>query len=373
VREGDVVARLFSDEYEASLRRAVADLELARAGLERVRAEARTVESALAVARSSRDAATSEVERSRALLDLAQKSYDRTVELQKVSIESRQRLDERASELAAAQAALTTAEARRQAADREVAQAEARIDAARAGIVEAEAGLGVLAAVRDQAAATLDKTYVRAPFDGIVVLKDAEVGEVVSPNVQGGSNARGSVVTMVYFSSLEVQAEVPETSLAAVKVGARAQIFLDAFPDTAYAGRVSRIWPTANRTKATVEVRVALETIDERMRPEMGVRVVFLEETAAVVGDSADAPDSEALQDVTPVVVVERGAVVRVDGSTGVFLLDRDVARFHPVATGEESGGRIVITQGLAGGEELVRDPPASLKDGDRIVREEKP
>jgi multidrug resistance efflux pump len=107
------------------------------------------------------------------------------------------------------------------------------------------------------------------------VLKDAEVGEVVSPNVQGGSSARGSVVTMVDFASLEVQAEVPETSLAAVVVGRGASIYLDAFPEKAYAARVDRIWPTANRTKATVEVRVAFLERDERLRPEMGVRVVF--------------------------------------------------------------------------------------------------
>src|SRR6185436_3600221 len=96
---------------------------------------------------------------------------------------------------------------------------------------------------RDQAAATLAKTAVRAPFDGVVVLKDAEIGEVVSPNALGG-NSRGSVATMVDFSTLEAQVELPETSISSVVIGAKALIFLDAFPEERYEGRVDRIWPT---------------------------------------------------------------------------------------------------------------------------------
>src|SRR6185436_18598851 len=119
----------------------------------------------------------------------------------------------------------------------------------------------------------LDKTDVRAPFDGIVVLKDAEVGEVVSPNVQGGSNARGAVCTMVDFDSLEVQANVPESALSSVLLQAPADVYLDAFPDDRYEGVVDRIWPTADRQKATVEVRVRLVKKDDRLRPEMGVRI----------------------------------------------------------------------------------------------------
>ncbi len=119
--------------------------------------------------------------------------------------------------------------------------------------------MGAAAAARDLAQATLDKTDVRAPFDGIVVLKDAEVGEVVSPNVQGGGNARGAVCTMVDFDSLEVQANVPETTLGRRCVGAPADVFLDAYPDQRLRRHVDRIWPTADRQKATVEVRVQLD------------------------------------------------------------------------------------------------------------------
>jgi len=201
---------------------------------------------------------------------------------------------------------------------------------------------------------------VRAPFDGIVVLKDAEVGEVVSPNVVGGTSARGSVVTMVDFKSLEVQAEVPETSLAAVKIGSPTQVFLDAYPDKAYKGRVDRIWPTANRTKATVEVRIAFEDRDDRLRPEMGARIVFLDANAAKGPSPSDG-------DAAPALLIPANAVLRMDGQTGVFVLERDIVRFQRLALGEQRLGKIDVIEGLSEGDEIVLDPPATLKHGDRV------
>ncbi|MGB3967869.1 MAG: efflux RND transporter periplasmic adaptor subunit, partial [Planctomycetota bacterium] len=232
---------------------------------------------------------------------------------------------------------------------------------ARAATAEAEVGVSraqadAATAARDLAQATLDKSDVRAPFDGIVVLKDAEVGEVVSPNVVGGSTARGAVCTMVDFDSLEVQANVPETTLASVKLGAGVDVFLDAFPDERYPGVVDRVWPTADRQKATVEVRIRLQKKDERLRPEMGVRIVF----------RADA--QPAGDDATPRhIVVPEGAIVLIDGQSGAFLLERDVARFQPVVAGERRSGRVVIVSGLVKGQRLVLDPPSALRSGDRV------
>ena len=174
------------------------------------------------------------------------------------------------------------------------------------------ARVAVNEANRDLARATLDKTEVRAPFDGVVVLKDAEVGEVVSPNSQGG-NSRGSVVTMVDFASLEVQVDMPETSLHAVAVGGAANIYLDAFPEIAYRGRVERIWPTANRQKATVEVRASFLEPDEKLRPEMGVRVVFT---------PPEAPPVDPAQDEGELVLIPSSCVVRIDARPGVFELE---------------------------------------------------
>ena len=196
-----------------------------------------------------------------------------------------------------------------------------------------------------------------------MVLKDAEVGEVVSPNSQGGSSARGSVVTMVDFASLEVQANVPETSLEAVRIGAPCSIYLDAYPDVPYAGRVDRIWPTADRQKGTVEVRVVFLEPDERLRPELGVRVVFLEGDAAPVSQNAE-PERGLL--------IAEEAVVPVGERSGVFVLERDVAKFRELALGERRGGKVLVTAGLTEGERIILKPPASLGDGDRVrVKEE--
>jgi RND family efflux transporter MFP subunit len=243
-----------------------------------------------------------------------------------------------------------------------VGDSERQVPVAAAERAAAEARVTAARAARDQAAATLAKTDVRAPFDGIVVLKDAEVGEVVSPNSQGGSNARGSVCTMVDFASLEVQADVPETSIAAVRLGAPAQVFLDAYPDRAYAARVDRIWPTANRQKATIEVRIAFAAPDERLRPDMGVRVVF----AAGGGDAQAAAAG-------PAILVPESAVVEVDGKPATFVVEQDTVRLQAVQLGERSAGRVVVREGLRSGQRIAVDPPPSLRGGERIRVEQNP
>ena len=123
----------------------------------------------------------------------------------------------------------------------------------------------------------IDKSSVFAPFDGIVVEKNAEVGEVVS-SVSSGANSRGAVVTLVDFNSLEVQIELAQTSLSAAQIGAPVRIELDAYKDRSYTGRVRQIWPTADRQKATVELRAEFLERDERILPELGVRVTFVGE-----------------------------------------------------------------------------------------------
>ena len=163
---------------------------------------------------------------------------------------------------------------------------------------------------------------------------------------------------MVDFATLEVQVEVPETNLSAVVVGADAQIFLDAFPEDAYRGKVLRIWPTANRQKATVEVRVGFEDPDEKLRPEMGARVVFA---------AAETPAEDAEHPQEPQIIVPRSAVVLVAGKNHVFVLERDVARLREVVLGEERSGRVIVERGLADGERIVDAPPDTLEDGDRV------
>ncbi len=355
VKKGQVVARLYSDEVRAGVQRADADLLSAAASVERARAQHEAAVADQERLRAELARAESFVAEPKLLRDWARVELARYEKLAKEKIQDQRKVDETVSILARAEAAVVSAEASVTQARAVLAQGAAQVRALDAGVREAQARIAIVEAERVQALAALDKLEVRAPFDGVVVLKDAEVGEVVSPNSQGG-NSRGSVATMVDWASLEVQVELPQTSLAAVQIGQATNIYLDAFPEQLYRGSLTRIWPTANRQKATVELRIRFDAPDERLRPEMGVRVVFPDK-------AAQAPAAEGEEKV--LIPVE--CVVSQSGRKGVFTLERDVVRWVEVELGEERGGRVVVTSGLVGGERLVRLPPAELNDGDRV------
>jgi RND family efflux transporter MFP subunit len=358
VPRGFVVARLYAEEYQALFERAAADLALAERAVESAHAAAEVARGAQEQALAQARAAGAEVRDGEAALEWAELERTRAEALLAKGVASQERLDEtrvlatRArARLEALGASLGAAEAAARSAELEFALSESRLG-------EAEALVLVKRAEHEQARATLDKTEVRAPFDGVVVLKDAEVGEVVSPNA-ASSQSRGSVATMVDFASLEVQVEVPETSLASVALGRPAKIFLDAYPEHAYDGEVLRIWPTANRQKATVEVRVGFAAIDDKLRPEMGARVVF---------PAADAPAAPAGGAPSkPVILLPRSAIVTIEGRPHAFVLERDVARQRALTLGEERAGRVVVEQGLTSGEKVIDAPPDALRDGERV------
>jgi RND family efflux transporter MFP subunit len=356
VKKGDVVARLYADEYRAALRQTEAELEAGRVSVERARSEAEAARLDLPRLQAEVERAKVAIVEQAAALELAQQKLARADKLLAEKILDPQSVDDARAALVAVQGSHDVAKADLQVSQAAHAQGLARVESLLAGVSEAQSRLPVLQAAVDAARATLDKTEVRAPFDGIVVLKDAEVGEVVSPNSQGG-NSRGSVATMVDWSSLEVQVELPETNLAAARVGDPAQIYLDAYPDRLYTGRVQRIWPTANRQKATVEVRVGFDRPDELLKPEMGARVVF----------SPEAPPAQAEEGGEPSIVIPLGAVVPIAGKPSVFVLERDVARVRALELGPERSGRVQVLSGLSGGERIVDTPPSSLQDGDRV------
>ncbi len=358
VKKGFVVARLYSDEYRAALARTEADLAAQATSIERVREEVAAAASEIDRLTKSAEAAAASVKEAEATRDQTHQKLERAEKMVTDHVESQQWLDDARAADARAAASVAVAHATHAAAESGIAQAKQRFKVQEAALLESQAQLPVLTAVRDQAKATLDKTEVRAPFDGVVVLKDAEVGEVVSPNSQGGAS-RGSVATMVDFATLEVQVEMPERNIAAVQVAAATRIFLDAYPDRPYAGRVTRIWPVASRSKGSIEVRVRFDAPDDRLRPEMGARVVFL------VGER---PEPAATTAPLPIgVFVPSAAIVHDAGKIGVYVVERDRVRFAEVAVGEERAGRTLVTRGLVAEEQVVVAPPSSLQDGDRI------
>jgi RND family efflux transporter MFP subunit len=220
-------------------------------------------------------------------------------------------------------------------ADSKAAQADARVAAEQARVQAAQAAV-------DVAHATLENTLIRAPFTGTVLRKDAEVGEVVAPSV-GGGLTRGAVVTMADMATLEVEVDVNEAYIARVRGGEPARITLDAYPDTSFRGAVRLVVPTADRQKATVQVKVSILEHDPRILPEMGARVEFLESGRRAAGPAP-----------RPRVSVPADAVHSDGGETVVWLVRDGRLERRVVEAGPMSGGLREVRSGLVGGEQLL-------------------
>jgi RND family efflux transporter MFP subunit len=226
--------------------------------------------------------------------------------------------------------------------------------------LEAQRGqVGVAEAQLRVAQVDYDNTIVRAPFAGVIVAKAAQPGEIVSPISAGGGFTRTGIGTIVDMDSLEIEVDVNEAYINRVRPRQPVQAVLDAYPDSKIPAAVIAIIPTADRSKATVKVRIALEQKDPRIVPDMGVRVAFLE----------DHPDSNPMQSLRGVLVPE-SAVVQRDGTSIVFVVDGNRVRLRPVITGAGGGDFRLVEDGLTSGERVVLDPPAGLSDGMRIAPE---
>jgi len=204
-------------------------------------------------------------------------------------------------------------------------------------------------------------TIVRAPFSGVIVAKAAQVGEIISPISAGGGFTRTGVGTIVDMDSLEFEVDVNEAYINRVQPGQRAQGVLDAYPDWNIPAHVIAIIPTADRSKATVKVRIAIDQKDPRILPDMGVRVSFLEETAR--GPAAGQAQAASLQGV----LVPASAIVQRGGGSVVFAIEGDRAHRRSVTPGQTFGD-LRLAAGIDSGTRVVRTPPPDMQDGARVV-----
>jgi RND family efflux transporter MFP subunit len=301
VKKDEVIARLESRDVGASREQAAANVKVAAANLEQAQAELRDAERNLARSR-----------------ELAEKKY-------------------------ISESALDTA--------------VARFDKARAGARSSDAALGAARANLKAADVAVDQTLIRAPFDGVVLTKHANVGDNITP-FSSAVDTKGAVVTMADMTTLEVEADVAESALGKIKVGQPTEIQLDAVPDTRFAGVVNRIVPTVDRAKATVLVKVRFADRDERVLPDMSAKVAFLER-AVPAGDRK------------PVTVVPKQAVVERDGGKYVFVLRDGRAVRTKVETGRALGDLVEVS-GVAAGEKVATRPLDRLADGARVKVDQK-
>ena len=237
--------------------------------------------------------------------------------------------------------------------EQEVEAAQARAASAAARVRSAAAAVTAAGAAARYARVNLANTEIRAPFSGTVLRKEAEVGEVVAPSV-GGGLTRGAVVTMADLGTLEVDVDVNEAYIARIVTAQPTRITLDAYPDTSFRGEVRQVVPTADRQRATVQVKVAIRDRDPRILPEMGARVDFLAPEVRQAGAAVTA---------TPRIRVPVAAVRQDAGRTVVWLVRDGKLEAREVEAGPESGGYREIRRGLSGGELLLTggvDQPAN-------------
>lgn len=297
VKKDELVARLENRDVAATLNQATANVQVARANLEQGEAELRDAEQA----------------------------YRRSQEL----------LQQRFISAATRDAALARYN-----------KAKAAISGLRAAIAAAEAN-------RQAAQVALDQTMIRAPFDGVVLTKNANVGDNITP-FSSATDSKGAVVTIADMDTLEVEADVSESNLSKISVNQAAEIQLDAFPELRLAGVVSRMVPTVDRSKATLLVKVRFAERDPRILPDMSAKVAFL---------SHPVPP----QDRKPVTAVPAAAVVQRDGRQVVFAVKDGKARQTAVDAGRKIG-ELLEVQGVAAGDKVVLNPDEKLKDGSAVA-----
>jgi HlyD family secretion protein len=294
VKAGDVIARLDSRDVAAQLDSANANIKVALAGIDQAEAE-------------NRDAAV---------------SLSRTEDLLKQKFVSQSALD----------------------------VAKARADRAVAGVASARAGVVVAEANARNAQVAVDYTHIRAPFDGIILSKSANVGDMVTP-FSSAADSKGAVVTMADMTTLEVEADVSESSLSKITVGQPCEVTLDALPDARFRGTVSRIVPTVDRAKATVMTKVRFEAIDPRVLPEMSAKVSFLSQPVT----------AEQQQPMTAVIA---DAISTRDGKAVVVLVRDNRAVVVAVTPGTKIGDLTAITGDVKTGDKAVLKPAGDLRDG---------
>ena len=235
----------------------------------------------------------------------------------------------------------------------ELDTAETAVQSLKAGIKRAEEQVKAARARVEETREALKNHTIRAPFSGIAISKDAQVGEMVSPVSAGGGYTRTGISTIVDMNSLEIEVDVNESYIAKVTVGQQVTAVLDAYQDWKIPARVRTIIPSADRQKATVKVRISFEKLDPRILPDMGIKVYFLGK------QSGGQPK--------PLILLPKTALLEKDDKTYVFVYKDGHVERRAVSTGTAFEKEMEITAGLVNGEQVVTNSINNLKDGQRV------
>ena len=293
------------------------------------------VKRALDSAKADRDAAKAAIADYEVQLRNAQIALRRAEQLQKAGVQTQEALDN-----------ATTA----------VDSLKAKIDLAKQQVAASESRIGV-------AQQAVDNCTIRAPFAGIVVSKDAQVGEMVSPNSAGGGFTRTGIATIVDMRSNEIEVDVNESYIARVVNGQQVTATLDAYPDKPIPSKVRTVIPTADRQKATVKVRITIIDLEKYnfILPDMGVKVAFLENEKPAAKDKSKDKGPQA------VAFIPKGAVRSDANASFVFLIRDGKVERRAVNLGLDRGTDVAVLAGVTPGDSLVVKGPENLHDGDKV------
>jgi len=289
------------------------------------------VRRALDSAKADRDSAQAGIADWQVQLRNAQTELRRADQLQKAGVQTQEQLDNAGTTVDSLKAKIELAKA-------QVAGSQARIQEAQQAV---------------------DNCTIKAPFAGIVVSKDAQVGEMVSPISAGGGFTRTGIATIVDMNSNEIEVDVNESYIARVKDGQHVTAILDAYPDWEIPSHVRTIIPTADRQKATVKVRISFDKLDPRILPDMGIKVTFLGEKPK------EEPGAKAAKAIP---IIPQGAVRDDGGKKVVFLVKDDHLERRAITLGGTRGSDTEVVAGLAVGDTVVVNGPAELHDGQTVA-----
>ncbi|MFN5309469.1 MAG: efflux RND transporter periplasmic adaptor subunit [Candidatus Kapaibacterium sp.] len=299
VKQGDIIGRIESADVQAALDQQKAQLEVQKAALENATAE----------------------------LEDADISLKRQQELRKENVGTQADLD---------------------AAINRVKKAKAQIQSAKASIATQESAIRA-------SLVQVENTIIRAPFDGTILNKNANVGEVITA-LGGAAGSRGAVVTLADMTSLQVEADVSESAIQKIQENQPVEISVSAISDKKYKGIVNKIIPTADRAKGTVQVKIRFDDIDERVLPEMGAKVNFLK-INTVVNEIESKPK----------LLIPQTAIQTKNGKKTVFVVKDNAAQETAVSTGTILGEYVEITNGLMNGDVIILAPSDNIQQGSKV------
>ena len=338
VKEGQVIVRLEDDEYREQLQQAAGNLQALEARLKELQNGSRPEE----IARSQAELAVGHAD-----LEIARVTLERTKELARQGVSSKQAGDD-------AQARFDSQAARVNALDKSfqlvrIGPRVEQLDAVRGQILQARGAV-------DFAQTQVSNTVIKAPVTGTILERAVEKGEFVTTSFVGDRGAKGYVVSLADLSDLQVELDINQNDFAKLGPTQKGTITTDAYPDRKYKGSIYEVSPEANRQKATVQVKVKVLNPDDYLRPEMNASVAFYnEEKATAASTSAVAAK--------PVVYIPAAALK----NDSVFLIFQGKAIKRLVKTGSITSQGIRVEEGLIGGEDLILNPPADMKDGDKV------